>query len=135
MDVTIADISVKYNNAKGYDADGCMDPSKVTQSKYFAQVQYEIRNSGDADFIAPAESVHYAACGTPAILKFLLLKIEGGRDSSANPYPTIELSSFATCVIDDGNTADADACVSTGATTDFTLKPSQSFIIIIQGGS
>jgi hypothetical protein len=125
---------VKYNNVKGYNVHGCLDPNKATQSKYSVQVQYEIRNSGDAGFIAPSRFVNYAACGTPAILNFLSLTIEGGRDSSGNLYPTIELSSFATCVIDDGNTADAAACVSSGPTTDFAVKPSQSYGIS-QGGS
>ena len=134
LDVSIVDISVKYNNAKGYDTHGCLDPSKDSQSKYYAQVQYEIRNSGDAGFIAPSDFINYAACGTPAILNFLNLKIEGGRDDSDNPYPAIKLSRFATCVIDDSNTMDAGTCVSGGPTTDFTLKPTKSYGII-QGGS
>jgi len=134
LDVTIADISVKYNNVNGYNVHGCLDPDKPTKSKYSVQVQYEIRNSGDAGFIAPSRFVNYAACGTPAILNFLSLTIEGARDSSGNLYPTIELSSFATCVIDDDNTADAAACVSSGPTTDFAVKPSQSYGIS-QGGS
>ena len=133
LDVTIVDISVKYNNAKGYDLHGCLDLSKDTKSKYYAQVQYEIRNSGDADFISPSESINYAACGTPAIFNFLNLKIEGGRDGD-NSYPAIDLSRFATCVIDDSNTTEAGTCVSGGPTTDFTLKPTKSYGII-QGGS
>ena len=134
LDVTITDISVKFNNAKGYDIHGCLDTSKATQSKYYAQVQYEIRNSGDAGFVAPSGSVDYAACGTPAILNFLALTIEGGRDGSGNSYPAIELSRFATCVIDDSNTADAGSCVAGGSSINFAQKPSQSYGIN-QGGS
>eukprot|EP01036_Dinobryon_divergens_P061773 gene61773-biopygen27032 len=130
----LLDITIKYNNAKGYNVHGCLDPSKLTQSKYYAQVQYEIRNRGDADFIAPAGFVTYAACGTPAIWKFLTLKIEGGRDSSGNLYSAIELSRFATCVIDDSNTVDAASCVPGGPSTNFALKPVRS-LGISQGGS
>ena len=128
LDVSIADISVKYNNAKGYDVHGCLDPTKVSQNKYYAQVQYAIRNSGDAAFVTPAGFINFAACSTPAILNFLNLKIEGGIDGSGNPYPTIELSRFATCVFDDSNTADAGSCGSGQIL-------SQSFGIISQGGS
>ena len=82
LDVSIVDISVKFNNVKGYDIHGCLDPNnKALQSKYFAEVHYEIRNSGDAGFVAPSGFVDYSNCGTPAILNFLTLKIEGGRDS------------------------------------------------------
>ena len=128
LDVTIVDISVKFHNVKVYDIHGCHDPNnKALQSKYFAEVHYEIRNSGDAGFVAPSGFVDYANCGTPAILNFLTLKIEGGRDSFGNSYPAIELSRFATCVVDDSNSADADSCVSGGPTTDFTVKPSQVY--------
>ena len=120
LDVTIADISVKLNNAKGYDIHGCLDPTKAVQSKYYAEVQYAIRNSGNADFLAPSDFVNYAACGTPAINNFLALKIEGGLDGTGKLYPTIKLSRFATCVIDDSNTADAGLCVAGGPLTDFT---------------
>ena len=128
LDVSIADISIKYNNAKGYDVHGCLDSTKSSQSKYYAQVQYAVSNSGDAAFIAPAGFINFAACSTPAILNFLDLKIEGGLDGSGNLYPTIELNRFATCVFDDSNTADAGSCGS-------GQKPSQSFGIISQGGS
>jgi hypothetical protein len=120
LDVTIADISVKFNNAKGYDVHGCLDATKAVQNKYYADVQYAIRNSGGADFLAPSDFVNYAACGTPAINNFLALKIEGGLDGTGKLYPTIKLSRFATCVIDDSNTADAGLCVAGGPLTDFT---------------
>ena len=86
LDITIADILIKFNNVKGYDVNGCLDSNKATQSKYYAEVQYAIKNSGDAVFVAPSEFVNYAACGTPAILNFLALKIEGGRNSDESPY-------------------------------------------------
>ena len=137
LDVTITDISVEYKNAKSYDIHGCLnsDQTASPESKYYANVQYSIRNHGDVDFVAPFGFVDYAACGTPAILGFLDLKIEGGIDGSGNSYPAIELNRFATCVIDDSNTADAAACVAGGVSTDFTTKPSSPSMGIKQGGS
>ena len=100
------------------------------QVQYFANVQYAIRNSGDSDFIAPSGFVDYATYETPAVLGFLELKIIGGLDGSGNAYPKIGLNIFATCVIDDNNTADAESCV-----PDISQKPSSLSMGIKQGGS
>ena len=131
LDVTVFEISIEYKNTKAYNANGCLNPAVTTiQSKYYANVRYSISNSGDAAFVAPAGVVGYTACGTPSILGFLDLKIEGLGTATA-PYPAIELNRFAPCVIDDSSTA---ACSAGGPTTVFNQKPSQS-MGIQQGGS
>ena len=134
LNVSITDISVQYNIVNGYDVHGCPDTSQQLQSKYYADIKYKLTNDGDADFVAPAESVSYAACGTPAILGFFDLKIEGGIDASNGQAFPIILHRFATCVIDDSDTAAAATCVSGGPSTDFTHLPSQS-MVIKKGGS
>ena len=116
---------------------GCLnsDQTASPESKYYANVQYSIKNNGNSDFVAPSGFVDYAACGTPAILGFLDLKIEGGIDGSGNSYPAIELNRFATCVIDDSSAADGLTCVTGGPSTDFTQKPSSPSMSIQQYGS
>ena len=135
MDVTIADISVDYTNAKAYDVHGCpLDTATPeTVSKYYLNIQYALTNDGESDFNAPTGFIDHAACGTPAIQGFLVLGIEGGIDPDGNPFP-IQLNRYATCVIDDSDADSAAACVSTGPSTNFAQKPSQS-MGIKQGGS
>lgn len=46
------------------------------------------------------------------------------------------MSRFAACVFDDSNTAAASSCIAGGSSTDFTKKPSQTSLgIINQGGT
>ena len=132
--MTVNSIVIEYKTSKGYDAHGCLNPNQTPQSKYYANIQYSIRNSGPSDFNASSGFVGYAACGTPAILGFLDLKIEGGIEGGGNPYPIMS-NRFATCVIDDSSTTDAAACVAGGSSTDFTTKPSSpSMVGIIKKG-
>ena len=131
LDVTVFEISIEYKNTKAYNANGCLNSAVTTlQTKYYANVRYSISNSGDAAFVAPPAVVGYTACGTPSILGFLDLKIEGLGTATA-PYPAIELNRFAPCVIDDSNTT---ACGAGGSNTTFNQKPSLS-MGILKGGS
>ena len=134
LGVTIADISVDYTNAKNYDSHGCEDTTTPgTTSKYYLNVQYAVTNQGTSDFTAPTGFIDHAACGTPAIQGFLVLDVQGGIDPNGDPFP-VHLNRFATCVIEDSDTTSAATCVSTGPTTNFIQKPSQS-MGIKQGGS
>lgn len=127
IDIAIDDISIELQDVQSYDVNGCVDPSGTNTEKYSADIFYSLQNVGDADFFAPSAFVDFAQCGTPAILNFLDLKIEGD-----NTFTAINLNRYATCVSDDSNSA---ACTAGGSTTNFAIKPSPSSMVIKKGAS
>jgi len=111
LEVSISEVSIQKGKVKPFDTDGCPlttgGPSVV---KYYAVVKYIIKNAGDADFSPPLAYKGEAACHKPAIYNFL--QLEG-------LIPSVKLSKFASCVVDD-ELAGEDACASS------TRNPSEA---------
>ena len=118
---------------KGYDAHGCLNSDQAPQDKYYANVQYSITNTGTENFTPPSGFVDWAACYTPAIIRFLHLNIQGAKDSSGNDV-TIDVDRFATCVVDDSDSADAATCVPNTNPADQVAGPQQQMVIYKEGG-
>ena len=133
LDISLKKISVMYNQAKGFDKDGCLDATKLTTSNYYVKVQCSITNTGERAFVPPSSFLGWAACYTPAVLNFWRLSIQGGKDIDGNAVP-IELLKYATCVIDDSATANAASCIPDTNPDDHKQKPQQE-LMISKGGS
>ena len=125
-------ITLQYNPVNGYDTHGCLKADQAAQDKYFAVVQYSITNNGNEDFTPPSGFVGWEACYTPAIIRFLHLNIQGGKDSSNNAV-TIDVDRFATCVVDDNDSADAATCVPNTNPADQVAGPQQQMVIYKSG--
>eukprot|EP01036_Dinobryon_divergens_P039705 gene39705-52385_t len=117
LEVYISEVSIQKGKVKPFDKDGCSlttgGPSVV---KYYAVVKYLIKNSGDADFSPPLAYKGEAACHKPAIFNFLHLE---------GLIPSVKLSKFALCVVDD-ELAGEDACASSTA-NGMTIRKAKSF--------
>ena len=117
LEVYISEVSIQKGKVKPFDKDGCSlttgGPSVV---KYYAVVKYIIKNAGDADFSPALAYKGEAACHKPVISNFLHLE---------GLIPSVKLSKFALCVVDD-ELAGEDACASSTA-NGMTIRKAKSF--------
>ena len=133
LDITLLKVTVSYKQVKGYDTNGCPDPNQTARDKYYVTLQYSITNSGVVDFIPPSRFVGWAACYTPAIFKFLHLKILGGKDVISNNAVAIDLETFATCIVDDSDSANSATCIPNTNSMAQQYGPQQKMVIFSKG--
>ena len=118
LEVYISEVSIQKGAVKPFDKDGC--PSNTggpSVTNYYAVVKYMIHNSGDADFSPPSAYKGEAACHKPAIFDFLYLE---------GLIPSVKLSKFATCVVDD-ELAGEDACAASSIADGMTIRYAKSY--------
>ena len=117
LEVHISEVSIQKGKVKPFDNDGCpsttVGPSSIN---YYAVVKYIIHNSGD-DFSPAFAYKGEADCHKPAVLNFLYLE---------GLVPSVKLSKYATCVVDDEFAAGQDTCASSSSNS-MTIRSGKSY--------